>query len=662
MKKIILLFSFIVCVAITHAQLLINENFDYAIGTELKTNGWVGTGSAPSTTNPILITTSSISYSSYSNSGIGNEITLNNTGEDLNKSFTAQTSGTLYASVLVNITSAQTTGDYFIHLADLPTGSSFFSRLFVKTDGAKLAFGIQNSNSLSPNVAVPTYSTFSYDLNTNYLLVMKYEISTNTASLIVNPTILTTEPSSNWISNNSGTSLPPTSGFSTINIRQGTATNAATLKLDGLRVGLSWSSIFPYGSLPTVPTGVINTVPTSSSFTLAWTASTDAVGVSGYDVYKDNVYYGTTTSTSLAITNLTANSPYSMTVKAKNAAGGVSAASTPLIVTTAKVESIPPSIPTGLLNTTPTTTTFTLLWSASTDNVAVTGYDVYKDGVFYGSTNSTSLAISDLIAETPYSMTVKAKDAAGNFSALSTALIVTTAFPATYDISIQVGVNGTVKENNVLLANASLLTVNRSTTKTFTFTPSYGYEVATLTYHGVDVKSLITNNQFTTPSVLTTATLDVTFQRIQCVLALKSAASGTMNLLCYYGDTPSFSFTPITGWKVNTVFYNSTDVTSSLVNGVYTVPTITANALLNVSFVSIATGAPELINNRVKVYSTNSEIIVDGTSEGETVTLYTVNGKQIQTVMSKGERLNLPVDRDAVYLVKTGVKTFKVIL
>ena len=77
---------------------------------------------------------------------------------------------------------------------------------------------------------------------------------------------------------------------------------------------------------------------------------------------------------------------------------------------------------------------------------------------------------------------------------------------------------------------------------------------------------------------------------------------------------------------------------------------------------SITTGAPELINNRIKVYSTNSEIFVEGTSNGETVTLYTVNGKQIQNIISKGERLNLQVDRDAVYLLKAGQKTFKVIL
>ena len=67
-------------------------------------------------------------------------------------------------------------------------------------------------------------------------------------------------------------------------------------------------------------------------------------------------------------------------------------------------------------------------------------------------------------------------------------------------------------------------------------------------------------------------------------------------------------------------------------------------------------------NRHIKVYSTNSEIRIQGTSEGETVTLYTVNGKHIQTIMSKGERLNLSVDRNTIYLVKTGEKIFKVIL
>lgn len=231
-----------------------------------------------------------------------------------------------------------------------------------------------------------------------------------------------------------------------------------------------------------------------------------------------------------------------------------------------------------------------------------------------------------------------------------------------FGIKVNIGVGGSVKENNVIITDGSLISVSPTTTKTFTLIPNAGYEISSLIYNGLDVKSQIVNNQYTTPAVNASATLSVTFQKIQYRVSLKDASSGTINLICDYGATPSFDFTPATGWRVNTVLYNSVDVTSSLVNGIYTLPSITANALLNVSFTSTANGAPEVINNRVKVYGTNTEIIVEGTSEGETVTLYTINGKQIQTVMSKGERLNLQVDRDAVYLVKTGEKTFKVIL
>ncbi len=70
----------------------------------------------------------------------------------------------------------------------------------------------------------------------------------------------------------------------------------------------------------------------------------------------------------------------------------------------------------------------------------------------------------------------------------------------------------------------------------------------------------------------------------------------------------------------------------------------------------------ELTNCRIKVNTTVSGIVIDGTVIGETVNLYTLNGKQIQTIMSKGERLYLPAERNTIYLVKTGVKIFKVIL
>jgi PQQ-dependent dehydrogenase (s-GDH family) len=91
----------------------------------------------------------------------------------------------------------------------------------------------------------------------------------------------------------------------------------------------------------------------------------------------------------------------------------------------------PPTIPTSLSALNISQTSFILSWVSSTDNTAVTGYDIYRNGTKINSTvvNSTSYTVTGLAAGTSYSMTVLAKDAANNSSALSTMLPVTTALP-----------------------------------------------------------------------------------------------------------------------------------------------------------------------------------------------------------------------------------------
>ncbi|MET8286551.1 glycoside hydrolase family 6 protein [Streptomyces sp. NPDC005132] len=85
-----------------------------------------------------------------------------------------------------------------------------------------------------------------------------------------------------------------------------------------------------------------------------------------------------------------------------------------------------PTVPGGLTVSSTTSNSATLSWSASTDNTAVTGYDVYRDGTKVGSATTTSYTDSGLAASTTYQYTVKAKDAAGNVSASSTAVSATT--------------------------------------------------------------------------------------------------------------------------------------------------------------------------------------------------------------------------------------------
>lgn len=86
-----------------------------------------------------------------------------------------------------------------------------------------------------------------------------------------------------------------------------------------------------------------------------------------------------------------------------------------------------PSIPTGLLSLAITETGFTLSWDASTDNTAVTGYEVLLDGVPNSLPTVNNTTISGLTPETVYQLTVRARDEAGNWSAPSAPLTVTTA-------------------------------------------------------------------------------------------------------------------------------------------------------------------------------------------------------------------------------------------
>ncbi|MFE7275529.1 carbohydrate binding domain-containing protein [Streptomyces sp. NPDC057623] len=85
-----------------------------------------------------------------------------------------------------------------------------------------------------------------------------------------------------------------------------------------------------------------------------------------------------------------------------------------------------PSVPGGLRSTGKTSSSVSLTWNASTDNVGVTGYDIYRGSSQVLSVSGTSATVSGLSPSTNYSFTVKARDAAGNVSAASGAVSVTT--------------------------------------------------------------------------------------------------------------------------------------------------------------------------------------------------------------------------------------------
>lgn len=85
---------------------------------------------------------------------------------------------------------------------------------------------------------------------------------------------------------------------------------------------------------PSVPANLITNAITATSIDLSWSASTDNIGVSGYDIYQATTLLSTVTTTSYTVTGLSPNTTYSFSVKAKDAAGNISASSNTISATT----------------------------------------------------------------------------------------------------------------------------------------------------------------------------------------------------------------------------------------------------------------------------------------------------------------------------------------
>lgn len=169
---------------------------------------------------------------------------------------------------------------------------------------------------------------------------------------------------------------------------------------------------------PSAVTGLTAGTATTTTVPLSWTAATDDVAVAGYEYSTNGTTYTSTgsTGTTYTVTGLTANTAYTIYVRAFDAAGNRGTAASVAKTTAASADTTAPSALTGLAAGTPTATAIPLTWTASTDNVAVTGYEYSTNGTTWVSTGSTatSYTVTGLTASTAYTIQVRAFDAAGN--------------------------------------------------------------------------------------------------------------------------------------------------------------------------------------------------------------------------------------------------------
>jgi len=181
--------------------------------------------------------------------------------------------------------------------------------------------------------------------------------------------------------------------------------------------------------LPSVPTGLAVTARTKNSISLSWNASTDknGPGLAGYDVFRNGVQVGTSTSTSFTDSGLALGTTYTYAVRSRDTAGAVSALSGSITASTKSGDCLAaPSVPTGLAASGVTASGVTLKWNASTADVNCTiQYQVYRNGTLQATVAGTSATFSNLASGSSYSFTVASVDEAGS-SAQSSAVSVNT--------------------------------------------------------------------------------------------------------------------------------------------------------------------------------------------------------------------------------------------
>jgi hypothetical protein len=307
MKKQLLLIFLCYCFCNSSQAQFLVENFDYPVGDSLTPpqHDWVSVSGFG--VNTLKVTNNGLSFTGYPGSGVGNAVSMTTSGNDIGRDFQATNTGSVYFSMMINLSAAQSGGDYFASIGSGTT--TFFVRVFAKSSANGFQLGVNKSS-----VGTPVYTTTEYSFNTTYVIVGKYTFNTaSTTDDVVSLYVLTpasgvvaAEPTTPDVGPVSVSTQTDAGTLSRIFLRQGSATLAATLTVDGIKVGDSWIS----SVLPLQLTGFAASVVNNAAV-LKWTSSNER-NVQGFYVEKSSNGTDFTRLAWVAARNAAGNNAYSL--------------------------------------------------------------------------------------------------------------------------------------------------------------------------------------------------------------------------------------------------------------------------------------------------------------------------------------------------------------
>lgn len=225
----------------------------------------------------------------------------------------------------------------------------------------------------------------------------------------------------------SGLTLNPTSGLITGSVATvGTylSTIGAINSAGTGEAAVTWT-ITADASAPSAPSGLVAYNLGSNAFTLTWSASTDNVRVTGYEVMRDSTSLGTVGTLNTQVASLSAATTYAMKVRARDAAGNWSSWSSSVNVTTTASGQASGGVM-NLNYADRTHSTLTLMWHSPGGDSPPASYNVYRNGTLVGSTSDLAYVDSGLSASTSYTYIVKAVTALGVESSVAISLTIST--------------------------------------------------------------------------------------------------------------------------------------------------------------------------------------------------------------------------------------------
>jgi len=240
-KMMVILGLLLILVFETQATILLTDDFSYTAGTNLTANGWTAYVAGSPT---VAVNNGGLTFSGFPGSGIGNAALITGSGEDVGKTFTPQSSGSVYASFMLKVNTIPSATSYFFHLAANPIGSSpsYTGKLWFNSGTNKLGISF-GGTILYSNTALTSGST--------YYIVIKYEIISGDTNdklslFIFDTAIESSEPATPAATTtNSSSTLVADLAPGSVCLRQGvTGLNAL---VDGVTVATSWREVIRTG-------------------------------------------------------------------------------------------------------------------------------------------------------------------------------------------------------------------------------------------------------------------------------------------------------------------------------------------------------------------------------------------------------------------------------